>query len=177
MKINLTAKQFVLDEALRLYVDEKVEKLTQHGAKFHDVRIILAMEKHRALADVSLNVDGNTMVAKAETTDLHQSIDGVMEKIERQLTRHRSKRLGSQSRRTDIPLDVLAGGSGMDSGDCGVKVRTVPVVSVSTEQALVLMETLEENCMVYSDEAVGGLRIMHRRSDGNLEIIDPLIEG
>ena len=174
MTINLTGKQVVLDEALRQYVDKKVEKLGQHGAKLHDVHIMLAMEKHRALAEVSMNVDGHLVVAKAETKELYQSIDGVMEKIERQLTRYRSKRLGVKARHTGVSMEALRDGNGVDSSHLGVKIRTVPVASMSTEEALVTMASLEDNCMIFSDEHAGRLRIMHRRPDGEVEIMDPL---
>ncbi len=174
MTISLTGKKVVLDETLRQYVDKKVKKLEQHGATLHDVHIMLAMEKHRALAEVSMNVDGHPVVAKAETKELYQSIDTVMDKTERQLTRYRGKRLGNKARHTGARMETPRDGNGVGSSHLGVTTRTVPVASMSTEEALATMASLEDNCMIFSDEHAGRLRIMHRRPDGEVEIMDPL---
>ncbi|MBQ26965.1 MAG: ribosomal subunit interface protein [Nitrospiraceae bacterium] len=174
MTINLTGKQVVLDEALRQYVDKKVEKLGQYGAKLHDVHIMLAMEKYRALADISVNVGGHAVVAKAETKTLYRSIDGVMEKIERQLMRYRGKLLGVKTRHAGAPTESLRDGSGVDSNHLGIKTRTISVALASAEKALEAMASFEDNCMVFSDERTARFRIVHRRPDGEVEILDPL---
>jgi putative sigma-54 modulation protein len=73
MAIHLTGRHVELDDALRDYVDKKVRKLEQHGARPHDVSVILGMEKYREVAEVSINVDGHSVIARDETKELYQS--------------------------------------------------------------------------------------------------------
>ena len=136
---------------------------------------MLATEKYRAFAEVAMHVDGHAVVAKEETKDLYQSIDSAIQKAERQLTRYRSKRLGHKTPRACSRSDTQPeDDNGIDSSHPNVKIRTVPVASMSTQKALVAMRTLDDNCMIFSDEQIGRLRIVHRRPDGEVEVIDPL---
>ncbi|HIC04249.1 MAG TPA: ribosome-associated translation inhibitor RaiA [Nitrospirales bacterium] len=174
MAIHLTGRHVELDDALRDYVDKKVRKLEQHGARLHDVSVILGMEKYRAVAEVSINVDGHSVIAKDETKELYQSIDGVMEKIERQMMRYRGKRVKDKVRATASRPDAVRDAVDENSNHRGVETRKVSVPSMSTEDALAMMTSTESNCMVFSDRGVGMLRIVHRRANGEIEIIDPV---
>ena len=174
MEINLTGKHVDVDEMLREYVDKKMGKLERHGVKLHDVHVTLAMEKVRALAEVSINVDGHHLVAKEESKELSQSIDSAIEKIERQIVRHRGKRFGNRTRPTGVRMDTAWGANDLDARHDGVTIRSVPVDAMSIEEALAAMASLDDNCMVFSDAHAGRMRIMHRRSDGTVEIMDPL---
>lgn len=175
MAIHLTGRHVEVDDALRDYVDKKVQKLEQHGARLHDVNVILGMEKYRVVAEVSVNVDGHAIIAKDETKELYQSIDGVMEKIERQVMRYRGKRVKDKVRhavsRSDAVSDAVVD---ENSNHRGVETRKVPVLSMSTEDALALMASTEDNCVIFSDRRAGMLRIVHRRGNGEMEIIDPV---
>ncbi len=174
MAINLTGRQVELDDALRDYVHKKMQKLEQHGARLHDVNVILGMEKYRAVAEVSINVDGHAIVAKDETKELYQSIDGVMEKVERQVMRYRDKRVKEKVRHTTPRSDVVIDAVAENSNHQGVETRKVSVLSMSTEDALAMMASTEDNCLIFSDGRAGRLRIVHRRGDGEMEIIDPV---
>lgn len=174
MAINLTGRHVELDDALRDYVHKKIQKLEQHGARLHDVNVILGMEKYRAVAEVSINVDGHAIVAKEETKELYQAIDGVMEKVERQVMRYRDKRVKEKVRHATPLSDVVIDAVAENSNHQGVVMRKVSVLSMSTEDALELMASTEDNCMVFSDRRAGVLRIVHRRRDGEMEILDPV---
>jgi hypothetical protein len=101
-------------------------------------------------------------------------IDGVMEKIERQMMRYRGKRVKDKVRATASRPDAVRDVVDENSNHRGVETRKVSVPSMSTENALTMMTSTEYNCMIFSDRGVGMLRIVHRRANGEMEIIDPV---
>ncbi len=60
----MIGKHVELDDALRNYVDKKVQKLEQHGARLHDMTVILGMEKYRAVTKVLINGDGISLLRR-----------------------------------------------------------------------------------------------------------------
>ena len=175
MTINLTGRQVDLDDALREYVEKKVQKLEQHGARLQDVHVTLSMAKSDAVTEVSVIIDRNPIVAKDHANDFFQSIDGVIAKIERQVMRLRGKRVGSKVRhgapsKNDV---VLVDGSRLYSKYDDVARRKVSVPSMGLEDAMDAMkQSTEDNCVVFADRQTGMVRIVHRRQDGEMELIE-----
>ncbi len=91
MQITITGQHLDLTDALRSYVEEKFQKLSRHFANVIDVRVVLSVEKSRQKAEVSMLVGGNQLHADAETDDMYAAIDALLDKIDRQVLRHKEK--------------------------------------------------------------------------------------
>ena len=91
MQITITGQHLDLTDALRSYIEEKFQKLSRHFANVIDVRVVLSVEKSRQKADASMLVGGNQFHADAETDDMYAAIDALLDKIDRQVLRHKEK--------------------------------------------------------------------------------------
>ena len=96
--MNLTISGHHLDvtPALREYVLTQIEKVTRHFDQVVDVTVLLTVEKlkekeRRQKAEVTLHVKGRDIFIEQSHEDLYAAIDQLMDKLDRQVRRHKEK--------------------------------------------------------------------------------------
>lgn len=89
MQINLTGHHVEITEALRNFVNDKFEKLNRHFDHINNVHVILSVEKLRQKAEAKLNVNGGELFADSEDTDMYAAIDLLIDKLDRQVKKHK----------------------------------------------------------------------------------------
>lgn len=91
MQINVTARHMDLTPAMRERAVAKVTAALDGVPRVTNVHVILAVEKHRQQAEVVLQVLHHTIEAKDEKDDLYAAIDGMADKLVRQVEKLRDK--------------------------------------------------------------------------------------
>lgn len=91
MQINITGHHIDVTEALRTYVSEKMTKLERHFDHVTNVHVILTIEKQVQKAEATVHVSGQDLFAQSETADMYASIDGLIDKLDRQIIKHKEK--------------------------------------------------------------------------------------
>lgn len=89
MQINLTGHHVEITDALRSFVNDKFEKLGRHFDHINNVHVILSVEKLRQKAEAKLNVNGGELFADSEDTDMYAAIDLLIDKLDRQVKKHK----------------------------------------------------------------------------------------
>ena len=91
MYINLTGQHIEITPALKRYVDAKLERLERHSDHLNDIHVILTVEKLRHKAEANVHVSGNHLFANAVEEDMYAAIDGLIDKLDRQVKKHKEK--------------------------------------------------------------------------------------
>lgn len=91
MQINLTGHHVDITPALRDYVDSKFSRLERHFENVTDTHVILTVEKLRHKAEATLHVSGNDLFADSVSEDMYAAIDGLIDKLDRQVVKHKEK--------------------------------------------------------------------------------------
>lgn len=91
MQINLTGHHVDITESLRSYVDTKFEKLQRHFDHINNVHVILNVEKLTQKAEATVHMSGGEVFANSEHTDMYAAIDGLIDKLDRQVIKHKEK--------------------------------------------------------------------------------------
>ncbi len=91
MNIAVTGRHIDVTPALRQYAVEKINRLDKYCPNIIDVSVVLVVEKYRHIAEITALVGGTRINGKEATEDMYSSIDKVLEKIERQLRKHKEK--------------------------------------------------------------------------------------
>lgn len=92
MHINLTGHHLDITGALRGYVDSKFERLARHFDHVLDIHVILSVEKLRQKAEATLHINGAKFFADSVHGDMYAAIDGLIDKLDRQVLKHKEKR-------------------------------------------------------------------------------------
>jgi len=91
MQINITGHHVDLTEALSEYVRTKFEKLERHFDNIQNVQVTLSVEKQRQKAEADIHLAGGQVVASDEHEDMYAAIDGLVDKLDRQIIKHKEK--------------------------------------------------------------------------------------
>jgi putative sigma-54 modulation protein len=92
VKVSVTFRHTQPTEALKRYAAEKVHKIGKYFYRPLEAHVVLSVDsKNRQLAEITLQARGMTIHGREETEDLYSAIDLVMDKVEQQIRKYKTK--------------------------------------------------------------------------------------
>ncbi len=91
MQLNITGHHVEVTPAMNDYVTSKMEKLERHFDNVTNVHVVLGVEKLRQKAEANLHVSGADLFAECTDEDMYAAIDGLIDKLDRQVIKHKEK--------------------------------------------------------------------------------------
>ncbi len=91
MHINFTGHRMDVTLALKTFTQEKFEKLGRHSDKITAINVVFDVEKLRQIAEATIHVKKGELHASSEADDMYTAIDMLVDKLDRQLIKHKEK--------------------------------------------------------------------------------------
>lgn len=91
MQLNITGHHIEITEPMREFINSKFAKLEQYFEHINQVYIVLSAVKVQQIAEATLHVNGGELHATAEKEDMYAAVDGLIDKLARQLNKHKDK--------------------------------------------------------------------------------------
>ncbi|EKN3732624.1 ribosome hibernation promoting factor [Yersinia enterocolitica] len=91
MQLNITGHHVEITDALREFVTTKFAKLEQYFDRINQVYVVLSVEKVKQIAEATVHVNGGELQASSEQEDMYAAIDILVDKLARQLNKHKDK--------------------------------------------------------------------------------------
>jgi len=91
MQLNLTGHHVEVTQALRSYVEKKLERIVRHSDHVLDVHCILTVEKLQHKAEASVSLNGSKLYADAIDENMYAAIDALADKLDRGVKKHKEK--------------------------------------------------------------------------------------
>ena len=179
MQIAVTFRHMDASEAVRAYAEEKVARVKKYIEEPIDAQVFLSVEKKiRHKAEVTIIAKGITIKGSEETNDMYAAVDAVVDKIERQLKRYKEKikeHKPTSGRERQVEKRVVAAESIDEGGGEPVIIRSrsFPVKPMSVEEAVMQMDLLHKDFLVFTDAGTDSINVIYRRRDGNYGLIEP----
>ncbi|MBT8140929.1 MAG: ribosome-associated translation inhibitor RaiA [Gammaproteobacteria bacterium] len=101
MQINLTGHHVDVTSALKDFVESKMQRVERHFDHMTNANVILTVEKLRHKAEATINVSGAQVYADATEENMYSAIDGLVDKLDRQVKRHKEKIKDHHARKVD----------------------------------------------------------------------------
>jgi putative sigma-54 modulation protein len=195
MDVDYTGRQFDITPKIRKAVEAGLAKLVKIVGENCSSKVILTAEKQRRIAEITVSRRTKTLVGHGEATDVLAAIDEALGHIETQaLKLNTRKRDGKRAEKPvwkrDAPEAVLPIAVGVAAVTAvPVVVHKFPAKPKMTEAHLVRSQesvalqpmTIEEavkecefrdrGVFIFHDKK-GIVRVLHRRKDGKLELIE-----
>ncbi len=170
MNIIINCRQMDLTNTLKDYAEDKLSKFSKYLNNITEANVILSVEKYRHKAEVHLKVNGSILQAESITGEMYSSIDEVVEKLARQVRKHKDKTVTlrkSKSKSESVPAS-------MDTVPTIVKNKSYDIKPMSVEEAGMQMDLLDKDFFVFTNASSGNINVLYKRSDGNFGLIEPL---
>jgi len=94
MQLNISGHHLDITDAIHDYVTTKLTRLEHHNDKITSVSVILSVEKLVQKAEATIHASGSELFAHCESEDLYAAIDGLADKLDRQLIKRKEKLRG-----------------------------------------------------------------------------------
>ena len=100
MKIDITGHHVDLSQPLRDYVHSKFERLERHFDHVTGIHVVLSVSKLEHRAEATLSVSRAKLFADAVEADMYAAIDCLVDKLDRQVKKHKEKLSNHHDRAT-----------------------------------------------------------------------------
>jgi ribosome hibernation promoting factor len=103
MQLTVSGHHVEVSKALRDYVDSKLAKLSRHFDQMTDIHCVLTVEKLLHKAEATIHLAGGTIHADASDPDMYAAVDGLVDKLSRQITKHKEKLTDHHAKEVEKP--------------------------------------------------------------------------
>ena len=176
MKIVVRGKNFEVTNALKEWVEKKLGKLEKYFDYMEEAQVTLVVNRDRHRAEVTIPLDGIVIRGEEETGDMYASIDMVIDKIERQIKKYKTKidrKLKNESVK-DL-VQQRAPGEYEDDGPKVVRTKRFAVKPMPVDEAIMQMNLIGHSFFVFRNADTEEVNVVYLRNDGNYGLIEPEI--
>jgi putative sigma-54 modulation protein len=195
MNVEYTGRQYEITPAIRKEVETGLAKIRKILGDRFETKVILAVEKHRHKAEITISPRNGPIVGLAQATDMKLAVSEALGHLEKQAVKYKT-RLISKKRKShkkwngESKQDQVQTAVGItETTSVPVVVHKFPAVAKTTEvhlthsseavalRPMTLEEAIKEchfrdrDVFVFRDPK-GKVMVLHRTRDGKMELIE-----
>jgi len=189
MEFNIIARRFTLTDAISEYVRQKIESAA-HRVRPSPIsaHVILSVEKkYRHTAEIVVRIPRARFLAKGSAGDLYAAIDIAVDKLARQLLKHKEKIKDHRSKSAvlrkeggylssePVEISIFPEKTDSDSVDIAdvAERKTFDIENITLSEAMKELERSGYNFYVFNNSDAGGiLSIVYKRGDGRIGLME-----
>jgi len=180
MKYNIRGQHISVTEALKDYVEKKLSRLEKYFETplSSEVNVTLSVIKNRQGVEVTIPLTGVMLRAEEKHDDMYAAIDLVVDKLERQIRKHKTKvnRKLRQDRgmkalfveEPESAVQVLE----EDEDFQVVRTKRHTLKPMDIEEAILQMNMVGHSFFVFANAESKEVNVVYRRSDGRYGLIE-----
>lgn len=172
MRFTITGKNITLTDALKNTVEKKLSKLDKYFNPNVEVHATLSVQKNNQIIEVTIPFNGIILRGEESTQDMYTSIDNVLEKLEKQIIKHKT-RIERQVHDGTIRFKDLPAYEEADNEPKIVRTKRFAMKPMDAEEAVLQMELLGHSFFVFKDAESNEVNVVYKRKDGNYGLIEP----
>jgi len=183
MNFNIRGENIQVTAALREYVEKKVGRLDRYFDKpqLTDVYVTMRVLRGDGTIEVTIPIPGVIIRAEETHEDMYAAIDLVVEKLERQMRKHKTK-LSRKVKSEPVSRDralfreaepVAVLDYEEDVNIDIVRTKRFNLKPMDVEEAAMQMDMLGHNFFVFHNSDTNEVNVVYRRNDGRFGLIEP----
>jgi len=177
MRIIVKGKNLEITPDLRNYAEKKVGKLSRffEGRPEILAEVMMRIEKEQDIVEITVQVDGILLRGEEKNEDLYASIDGAVEKIERQVRKHKTRlqnRFRNGPKLSELQSMEVHPDREKDTPRV-VRTKRFAIKPMGVEEAIMQMDLLGHDFFVFTNAATNEINVVYRRKDGDYGLIEP----
>ena len=175
MQTSVTFKNIDPSDHLKAYVSDKLDRFDKFLDNPAEANVVLAVEKFRHIAEINIAGDRLTIVGSEQTNDMYSAIDMALDKLEKQIKKNKAKirerRMAAKNRNRSM-LDE-ADNLPDEDAERQIKIRNIEYKPMDIEEAVLQMDLIEDNFLVFTNARNDQINVLYRRRDGHYGLIQP----
>ncbi len=180
MNLIIKGKQIEVTDSVDNYIRKKMNKLEKYFDQIIEAVATISTEKNRHIFEVTLQAKKSIIRAEEESDSIFNSIDRVVERLERQIIKYKEKlysKYGTEYNKEKVTNISEREGTNVETSTDQdrkiVRIKRFVIKPMSPEEAGLQMELLGHNFYVFNNEETAQLNVIYKRKDGNFGLIEP----
>jgi putative sigma-54 modulation protein len=175
MQIDITFKNMESSDALKDYAFKRLSKMERYIDRTGEAHIVLSIEKRRHKADVTFTVDGALINAVEITEDLYAAIDMVMDKLERQIKKHKQKMQDKKGQGKAPQEEVIApsDNEAIKTRPRVIREKNYFVKPMSLDEAILQLNLDPNSFIIFQNTESNQINLLYKRQDGDITLVEP----
>lgn len=173
MRYNIRGSKMEVTDSIRNYIEEKIGKLNKYFENPDDITANVLIKESGINDKVEVTIPIKTAILRAEvsTKDLYAAIDLVVEKLERQIRKNKTRmhKINKETIETFIDFEIT---EEEKKEEKIVKRKTVDMKPMSEEEAILQMNLLGHDFFIFKDSITDEVSVLYKRSDEQYGIIN-----
>ena len=176
IKFSIRGENLEVTDALHSYVEDKVAKIEKYFNENQELIAKVNLKVYRektAKVEVTIPLGSITLRAEDVSQDMYGSIDLVVDKIERQIRRNKTKI--EKKNRQKVATGKIFTADLVEQVEEEVKVvrtKQVDLKPMDIEEAVLQLELLGHDFFIYTDAKDGTTKILYEREEGDLGLLE-----
>ena len=172
MKLTVRGNKLEVTDSIRNYVEEKLGKLDKYFEEADEINanVLFRIQGKNQIVEVTVPIKKYILRAEEANEDLYDSIDLVVEKLERQIRKNKTRI--KERKVKDIPVINFEAIIEEEPKTTIVKRKSVEMKPMDEEEAVLQMELLGHEFFVFQDIDTDSISVLYKRKDGNYGIIE-----
>ena len=174
MQTSVTFKNLDPSDTLKSYVTDKLNRFDRLLENPAEANVVLSVEKFRHIAEINIAGDRLTIIGNEETIDMYSAIDMVLDKLEKQIKKNKQKirerRTGSKVKNFSIEEEAALPD---EENERQVRVKNIEYKPMDVEEAVLQMDLMTDNFLVFTNARSDRVNVLYRRKDGHFGLIQP----
>ncbi|MEF9917744.1 MAG: ribosome-associated translation inhibitor RaiA [Eubacterium sp.] len=175
MKFTIYGKNMHVSEGLKEALRKKFEKFDRYFGQETEVYATFSKEKNYQMLEVTIPMGRTILRAEEKTDDMIGSIETVVDKLEGQLRKHKTrlqKRYAEDALKYN--LDDLESPEKDEEQSKVVRTKKFAIKPMSVDEATMQMELLGHDFFVFQNADTEDVNVVYMRKDGNYGLIEPI---
>jgi len=174
MKFIISGKNIEVTPALKEMVIKKIGRLEKFFHPNTEVKATMSVEKMRHILEVTISSNGLILRAEESTGDMYTSIDKVVDVIERQIIKNKT-RLEKKLKAEAIKAEDVSSFADIDEENDFRVVRSkkFAIKPMTVEEAILQMNLLGHQFFMFSNSETNQVNLVYKRKDGDYGLIEP----
>ena len=165
-RYHIRGENITITDAIRDYAETKLSKLEKYFSDDETVTVHVNAKVYpnkQAKAEVTIPHKNVTLRAEETSDDWYASLDLVVDKLERQLRKHKTKLQNRNKVRVEAPVNEP---EVIDDAEVFARIKTLDVQAMTAQDAIIQMELLGHDFFAFIDEDTARVNVVYRRKDG-----------
>ena len=174
MELNIRGDKLVVTKSIKDYIVEKMERLNKYfgNAKSIKASVIIRVKNNEQIIEVTVPTSKFTLRAEEKPVDLYAAIDLVVDKLERQIRKNKTKLNDKYKNIIQVDVPVSSDVEEEEEELKIVKRKNIDTKPMDEEEAILQMELLNHDFFVFKNVDEECVSVMYKRRDGNYGIIN-----
>ncbi|MFD1953960.1 ribosome hibernation-promoting factor, HPF/YfiA family [Paenibacillus thailandensis] len=180
MKFNIRGQRLQVTEALRDYVERKLSRLAKYfdESEPSETIVTLSVTKGKHTVEVTIPLPGLMLRAEEKSEDMYASIDTVVDKLERQIRKHKTKMNRKLRFQGSVKTMFKEGeGSAVRLADEEeefevVRTKRHTLKPMDVDEAILQMNLIGHSFFVFNNIDTKQVNVVYHRNDGKYGLIE-----